>query len=548
MPEVYVEISRRIVNTPVPQLIHWAENNPVVAAYGTAHELEYCGKVPTLEWDVFLDPHRVQRVEVVLEARYTFLQEVAKTSKRIQAVLSQKKQELIYTDKMDAISMLMTQEQRKIIYFYNAEIQKRVILLLEEMLIAHGNASQLALEQTGILKQFNFSRVKHTRRTLGGGIYAKHWIMTYTEALCMSTELDDTLFEDTTIDHVDESADPVSFSQNSAQTTPNSGSMPQKGDSEDVPLLNLDFMSTPSPNSNRDKTVRRDGNCVERSPEERQRILETSKSYEDLALAAISNCSISECMRTLKRITQCDAPLGIILDVKSRHVPKRVWALVLDALRDMGARVEGIASFFAEDIRDISRFCTVPTKEIVFFHSAGDLQQACHSGFIHPGDSVFINAGSLFWNYPNVLDKDIFFRLIGTSLSPWFDAEQVKNEYKFQPYARIGTTKKQKDQDESEIKFLNGSSSTIQQYKDHFDLSIGLYVQEFAIDEKSIDLLVKYANMYHEVINLGFSWGGVNGVTVRGIQPGRFTSTDGLWNQRYCGARWNQDLYPGGIQ
>lgn len=547
MPEVYVEISRRIVNTPVPQLIHWAENNPVVAAYGTAHELEYCGKVPTLEWDVFLDPHRVQRVEVVLEARYTFLQEVAKTSKRIQAVLNQKKQERIYTDKMDAISMLMTQDQRKILHFYNAEIQKRVILLLEEMLIAHGNASQLALEQTGIMKQINFSRVKHTRRTLGGGIYAKHWIMTYTEALCMSTELDDTLFDDNSIDNNDVSVD-VSVSQSSAQTTPNNGPMLHKGESEDMPLLNLDYMSTPSSGSKRDNNGRRDGNCVDRSPEERQRILETSKSYEDLALAAISNCSISECMRTLKRITQCDAPLGIILDVKSRHVPKRVWALVLDALRDMGARVEGIASFFAEDIRDISRYCTVPTKEIVFFHTAGDLQQACHNGFIHPGDSVFINAGSLFWNYPNILDKDLFVRLIGSSLSPWFDAEKVKHEYKFQPYARIKKTKKSKNQGDEEIKFLEGSSSTIQQYKEHFDLSIGLYVQEFAVDEKSIDLLVRYANMYDEVINLGFSWGGVNGVTVRGIQPGRFTSTDGLWNQRYCGARWNKDVYPGGIQ
>jgi hypothetical protein len=548
MPEVYVEISRRIVNTPVPQLIHWAENNPVVAAYGTAHELEYCGKVPTLEWDVFLDPHRVQRVEVVLEARYAFLQEVAKTSKRIQAVLSQKKQERIYTDKMDAISMIMTQDQRKILYFYNTEIQKRVILLLEEMLIAHGNASQLALEQTGILKQINFSRVKHTRRTLGGGIYAKHWIMTYTEALCMSTELDETLFDDNSIDHNDESIDAISLSPNSAPNTPNNGPMLDKGESEDVPLLNLDYMSTPPSSSKRDKTSQRGGNSIDRSPEERQRILESSKSYEDLALAAISNCSISECMRTLKRITQCDAPLGIILDVKSRHVPKRVWALVLDALRDMGARVEGIASFFAEDIRDISRYSTVPTKEIVFFHSAGDLQKACHDGFIHPGDSVFINAGSLFWNYPNILDKDLFVRFVGTSLSPWFDAEQIKSEYKFQPYARIRMANKPKDQDDAEIKFLEGSSSTIQQYKEHFDLSIGLYVQEFAVDEKSIDLLVKYANMYGDVINLGFSWGGVNGVTVRGIQPGRFTSTDGLWNQRYCGERWNKELYPGGIQ
>eukprot|EP01083_Nonionella_stella_P036161 98674_1 len=87
MPDVYVQISRRVVHAPVPQLIHWAENNPVVAAYGTAHELEYCGKIPTLEWDVFLDPHLVNRVECVCDARHTFLEGLAKKSKRIDTVL-----------------------------------------------------------------------------------------------------------------------------------------------------------------------------------------------------------------------------------------------------------------------------------------------------------------------------------------------------------------------------------------------------------------------------------------------------------------------------
>jgi len=50
MPDVYVAISSRILHTPTPKLILWAENNPVVAAYGSAYEVEYMGKVPTLEW------------------------------------------------------------------------------------------------------------------------------------------------------------------------------------------------------------------------------------------------------------------------------------------------------------------------------------------------------------------------------------------------------------------------------------------------------------------------------------------------------------------
>ena len=86
--------------------------------------------------------------------------------------------------------------------------------------------------------------------------------------------------------------------------------------------------------------------------------------------------------------------------------------------------------------------------------------------------------------------------------------------------------------------------STIQDYRDHFDLSIGLYCQEFAIDDAAIDFIVDHVNKNSHVYNLGLSWGGVNGVTVRGIQPDRFTNTDGFWNQRYGGASWDPSLRP----
>ena len=42
---------------------------------------------------------------------------------------------------------------------------------------------------------------------------------------------------------------------------------------------------------------------------------------------------------------QCSAPFGLLLDMKSRHVPRHVWAQVIDFLRDSGARVEGIGEF-----------------------------------------------------------------------------------------------------------------------------------------------------------------------------------------------------------
>ncbi len=574
MPDVYVEISRRVVHTPVPQLIHWAENNPIVAAYGTAHELEYFGKVPTLEWDVFLDPHLTQRVEVVLEARDSFLQGLAEKHKRIRTALSHKREERRYTSKMVNIAALLeSEDDKKILHFYNTEIDKRVMLLVEHMLIAHGNLSQLALEQTGYLKHFNFSRVKHTRRTLGGGIYAKHWIMTYTEALKMSTELDEDLVpnDDCSMPNVG-AVSTSSNTHHSSNMTPTNDARDDTFEfkSEEEPFSTLKLRRKPRNNDSPPPEQSGSSSCISSSlstssrqfPKGESSSLRTSTSFQDLAMAAVTNSSIEDSMKSLKKLMNCEAPLGLILDIKSRHVPKRVWALVLDCLRDMGARVEGIATFFPEDIRDITKYCAAPTKEIMFFHSAGDLQKACHDGLIRRGESVFFNAGSLFWNYPAAQHKTFALRMIRNVCTFKFDVKECKNQYRFQPYARVSHGKDSeystvtrshffetdslvKHPQNACFKFYEGISSTIQQYKEHFNLSIGLYVQEFAIDEKSMELLVQYANKYSDVYDLGFSWGGVNGVTVRGIQPGRFTNTDGFWNQRYAGERWDTSLYPG---
>jgi len=88
------------------------------------------------------------------------------------------------------------------------------------------------------------------------------------------------------------------------------------------------------------------------------------------------------------------------------------------------------------------------------------------------------------------------------------------------------------------------SSSTVRDYKEHYNLKIGLYVQEFAIDDAATDLIVNHVNRNLDVYNLGLGWGGLNGVMVNGINPSRFTSTDGFWNQRYGSVAWDCSLYP----
>ena len=67
-------------------------------------------------------------------------------------------------------------DERLVLSYYDKEIKRRTTILVERMLIAHGNIAQLFLEQTGYFKKYNFSRVKRTRKTLGGGIFARQWL------------------------------------------------------------------------------------------------------------------------------------------------------------------------------------------------------------------------------------------------------------------------------------------------------------------------------------------------------------------------------------
>jgi len=603
MPDVYVEISRRVIHAPIPKLIHWAENNPVMAAYGTAHDLEYRGIVPTLEWDVFLDPHLVQRIEIVLDARNRILDSLgAIGSKR-------------FSVRTDAVEKLLKPQERFVLGVFNDEVKKRVNALLEHMLIAHGNGTQLILEQTGYLKQYNFSRVRHMRRTLGGGISAKKWVTIYAEALRMSTDLGDKVWSDDEEGSLSENSSPSRRTTNSPLKTkvdPMSESVSllrnmDVSDLSDAPLKTDDLtkrsvgledstestavyhrqkrgvslmMGDISSDEKEPIQISTENDFTNPASSKNVSFLDNSTKSDSLNVAT-SSTSIAESITMLKKIMNCEAPLGLVLDLKSRHVSKRIWALIVDALREAGARVEGVASFCTQEIRDISQFCSAPVKDIGFFHTAGDIQKACHNGSIKRGDKVFFNGGSLFWNLPDLRDFRLLASMLATTLCTSFDVKKTKRDYKFESYARVarhhvsdgelvgipesgvasedsGESKGSNSSAEKEypirrkrikeklLKFREGYGSTIEQYKDHFELSIGLYVQEFAIDERYIDLLVKFVNENPRVFNLGLGWGGINGVTVRGIQPGRFTATDGLWNQRYTGYRWDTDTFPPG--
>ena len=628
-------------------------SNPVVAAYGTAHEVEFSGRVPTLEWwefifasifditysfihicyistlfrDVFLDPYLVRRVEIVLSEKESFVQRqknvregqviqtnlekdsIASDSVRTRGLVSIEDKKAMEGGGMPPVphsvkssESLITNapDERLVLSYYDKEIKRRTAILVERMLIAHGNMVQIAMEQipeqTGYLKRYNFSRVKRTRKTLGGGIFARQWLAIYSEAMQLGVGYDDdgmncwdeaSLDEETDDDkndfavfsHIKGDGDDDQVPGYGEQRWGNTGL-----DSKSLDVASVDVFRTPpyhdvdsdvddddgssgpprkivmirknaeidevmftdrdgdgsvssKPESPRRKAdhittrrrtknastggkTRRSGSMTPKNSNTPDRPNTPATSLQMVAICP--DKSISDSISILRPILQCSSPFSVVLDMKSRHVSRRVWALVVDCLRGAGARVEGIASFFVEEVRDISQYCSSSVNEIVFAHSAGDVQQGCHSGKIKRGDRVFFNAGSLLWDYPDVYDLDVVKNILWHRFHPFFDEQDIKEGYRLKPYAKtiqlspsgpknnrrhfdsesetcdeitiddgdsntsdlfarllIADTKK-KSLSGTDFVFEespDGVCSTIQQYKDYYQLSIGLYVQ-----------------------------------------------------------------------
>ena len=182
MPVVYVEISHHHAYE-APRLIHWAENNPVVAAFGTANEIANTGRVVNLEWDVFLEPRLVRgHSELVLDQRDAIRLELKATrtttcqSNRcgfdsdadVNSSFGSGNSNNTSNINDDEHMMLWTPlDQRRTVEYLDQELEGRSAQLVDRMLIAHGKLTQLLMEQTGRAKDYNYSRVVRTRRTLG---------------------------------------------------------------------------------------------------------------------------------------------------------------------------------------------------------------------------------------------------------------------------------------------------------------------------------------------------------------------------------------------
>ena len=343
-----------------------------MAAYGTAHELEISGRVPTLEWDVFLDPYLVKRVEIVLNEKEAFIQrqkdarEKARKSKDVDENATNKQKG---EENESALSQSTSySSERLVLKYYDSEIKRRTALLVDRMLIAHGNGLQLIIEQLGYFKKYNFSRVKRTRKTLGGGIFARQWLSIYAEAMRLGLGVDDLDSEDGSIDSEtseslgtqddtfnEDEKDDVRDDESQSSLGKNGHEQPvgpptkiymRRDTADEEDEMSDDGLSTVSEplNQNYKGKRKRHRRKPSRTKTKRNTTDEVITSLNQASI--VRDRSISDSISLLKQIMQCSAPFGLLLDMKSRHVSRHVWAQVVDFLRDSGARVEGIGEFF----------------------------------------------------------------------------------------------------------------------------------------------------------------------------------------------------------
>lgn len=351
-------------------IIKWAENNPIVTAFGCMYskslniidggnrdcrcnnnnenENNNNGSIsalnkrntqgtriqPAIEWDVFLDPKLVRRVDIALQ----HLENMNNTNSWSGGLVD-----------------------NKLMKAARDEVSRQLTRLIYRMVLSHGSTTQLAIEASGVARSFNFSQVVRGGKVSLGKtqsykekskyirtkcIFVHEWLTLFHEALRLGSQSDEAVNEDIASNS---NFQLVSHSSSDISATAANQPMAELGS---YCGFNLCFGMN-------------------------EQIDVKSKTLEN---------SIVHC--TKKIATLLGEDLRVILDLKSRHVPPRVWAKVIDTLNSGNLFVEGVGSFDIEEVRAITSLVSAPVCPIMFFHSAGDLQRACHENKVRFSNST----------------------------------------------------------------------------------------------------------------------------------------------------------------
>ena len=586
MPESHAGVATLVKKNPTKidplRLMKWAENNPVVAAYGALNSDNGCPRhhvertvepasqlpKPALEWDVFLDPSLVRSVDKAMQAA----EDLNKST----------------SGKGDGISFDDYNAQ----IAADVEVDRQMSRLMSRMMLAHGSATQLVTEAVGMASRYNFARVveqgeSRRRKSKWGsilepdcitsaekdiemarsegasispskayeadfakagggsktisasGIFAERWLILFCQALKLGLDIaardSKSLRSRLNALSPDSSCIPLSDKSRGSSSSSLQSEYEEENDDDDGQGSVDSFVFDA------------DGNIAD--PLSMCGIfLCLGLEDKNARKADHSNSTMASSAKRIHKLL--GAPLRVVLDLKSRKVPPRVWARLLDMLRTRGIAVDGIGSFDIDELRSIASFTCTPVSQVIFLHSAGDLQRACHAGEIKRGDTVFFNAGSLIWKRPTLCEAtglglctnstsltrieslDMASNEHHDHIDPWNQNGLKMGAYSFQPFAYPREKLELLDDVVEECK------ATLEDYQRHLELNIGLYVQEFSIGDAALDAISKLVNHYPSIYNLGLAWGGLNGSAIKGVHG------DGYWNQRYIGREWDLTAEP----
>lgn len=581
MPDEYSMLQRYMMangsNVDPIKVIKWAENNPIICAFGVLEsetlQIVHLGKPssrsshenhpprssltmaasksvsaildkgqrdkkirkkkvnPTIEWDVFLDPSIVKQVDAAIH-----------------------KMELLDTTKAEPEEVIAAQ----------IEIDRQVSRLVNRMMLAHGSTAQLLVEAVGVATRYSFSqflkstnkmktRIKKKSETFtriksnnyqedvynqeeeeieivgskqptlrSNAIRADRWLVLFSKALKLGKKSTEEVYNVTNrVPHIQSQTDKIVTEKSKSLRSKKSKFLRRTTKSlsfdEDETSLSASITTT-------------QGSQEFVAPALCGLFLCLGMDDPNSFMVDHSDITIAESAQMIRNILGSN--LQLVLDMKSRHVPPKVWAMLVDCLQSRGLVIKGIGSFDFDELRAIQTFANTPVDAMIFFHSAGDLQRACHANEIKYGDTVYFNAGSLMWKRKTACE------VTGQcfSSSKYQGLQQVDSEcdFEYSPFQPYAYPRQQLESSDD----IMDCMACIQDYQKHFNLNIGLYLHEFDIGVEEIDVMSKFVNRHSDIYRLGLAWGGLNGYTLRGLKG------DGLWSQRYVGRAWDFKAKP----
>ena len=467
----------------IAQIMKWAENNPVVAAYGILSNSYVNIPVPEPELSVISTPIASNKVHSTQDFTKGPLPTTPATKQDIPPLEWNVFLDPLIVSQLDtAIDKARKAHDNEMIFDGDNEVNQHLSRLVKRMILAHGSTSQLLSEALGAHRSYTFASIvqevesahssdEKMLKSGATGIFLTKWLATFAGALRLGGQLKARPTGNATTEADDDVASLIA-------------------DSSDEMLQNLQpvcglFLCLGLHDQNSTRT-------------------DASKS------------SFGDSAKYIAKLL--GGPLRIVLNLRSRRVPAQVWARLVDYMRHNDVLVESVASFDVDEIRSIGTLVAAPVKQFRFFHSAGDLQKACHAGEIREGDSVFFNAASLIET-----DQDPMNAFV-CGLDRYND-EIVFSEYAY-PKTMVPTHRRK-------------HKASIEDYKKRYRLNIGCFFQEFSVSPHTIDCLVDFFNRHSSLYNLGLAYGGINGKVVSGGLSG-----DGFAKQRFMGRQWDTEAKP----